>query len=184
MLPHRHTLSVLAVLLGVVLTTPAAAQTTYRWIDKASGQTVYSDQPPPPGVRYSTQGRTSTGEASDEASTTAPSSPSSPSYAVRQAAAKYPVVLYTAAHCTDPCQQARTLLNGRGVPFAERMLGTPKDIEDFTKRFGDAAGIPSMSVGQQTVSGLETGAWNNLLDLAGYPKTAPYGSKPAISSPQ
>ena len=54
MLPHRHTLSVLAVLLGVVLTTPAAAQTTYRWIDKASGQTVYSDQPPPPGVRYST----------------------------------------------------------------------------------------------------------------------------------
>ena len=66
----------------------------------------------------------------------------------------------------------------------ERMLGTPKDIEDFTKRFGDAAGIPSMSVGQQTVSGLETGAWNNLLDLAGYPKTAPYGSQPAISSPQ
>ena len=38
-----------------------------------------------------------------------------------------------------------------------------------------------MSVGQQTVSGLETGAWNNLLDLAGYPKTAPYGSQPSGS---
>lgn len=61
--------------------------------------------------------------------------PSSPSYAVRQAAAKYPVVLYTAAHCTEPCQQARSLLNGRGVPFAERMLARP-DIEDFSKRFG------------------------------------------------
>ena len=46
------------------------------------------------------------------------------------------------------------------------MLASPKDIEDFSKRFGESAGIPSLSVGQQTVSGLENGAWNNLLDLA------------------
>ena len=179
MTPHRPPPSIataLAVLLGIALMASASAQTTYRWVDRTTGQTVYSDQPPPPGVRYTTQGSTRESETSEAMASDAPSSPS---YAVRQAAAKYPVVLYTAAHCTEPCQQARSLLNGRGVPFAERMLASPKDIEDFSKRFGESAGIPSLSVGQQIVSGLENGAWNNLLDLAGYPKTAPYGSKPS-----
>ena len=146
---------------------PCGAQTTYRWIDK-TGQTVFSDQPPPPDVRVieTRQGR---GQEDEQPLP----------YATRQAAEKYPVVLYTTANCTEICASARALLNGRGVPFAERMLASPKDIEDFSKRFGESAGIPSLSVGQQTVSGLENGAWNNLLDLAGYPKTAPYGSKPS-----
>ena len=32
-------------------TSLASAQTTYRWVDKTTGQTVFSDQPPPPGVK-------------------------------------------------------------------------------------------------------------------------------------
>ena len=180
------TLPVLAVLLCAALSPPSLAQTTYRWIDRTTGQTVYSDHPPPAGVRYTTQGGAlrESGEGAPPSADGPTPAPTSPSYTVRQTAARYPVVLYTAAHCTDPCQQARALLNGRGVPFTERTLGEAKAIEEFAKRFGDTAGIPALSVGQQTINGLESGAWNNLLDLAGYPKTAPYGSKPQGPTPQ
>jgi hypothetical protein len=39
--------------------------------------------------------------------------------------------------------------------------------------------VPALKVGKQSFRGFEAAAWNNLLDLAGYPKTAPYGSKPS-----
>ena len=177
-MPDRRTSARIALIaFAIACLPPAFAQTTYRWIDKASGQAVYSDQPPHPGVHYTTQGRATGGEASD-AEGGSPV-PESPSYAVRRTAAKYPAVLYTASNCLDPCQQARALLNGRGVPFSEKVLASQEAIDQFTQRFGANAGIPSLSVGQQNVTGFEPGAWNALLDLAGYPKTAPYGSKPA-----
>ena len=89
-------------------TTLVSAQTTYRWVDQASGQTVYADQPPPPG----TPGVVKVGGEAREAAPQVP-------YATRQAAEKYPVTLYTAASCTDACTQARDLLNQRGVPFIQ-----------------------------------------------------------------
>ncbi len=144
------------------------AQTTYRWIDKASGRTVYSDQPPPPGIAAITTGKA--GTTSDD--TQLP-------YATRQAAEKFPVTLYTSANCLDSCKQARDFLNGRGVPFTEKMLGTQEEFSDLSKRLGGEAALPSITIGPQNFRGYEAGAWNNLLDLAGYPATAPYGVKPS-----
>jgi glutaredoxin len=100
-------------------------------------------------------------------------------YATRQAAEKFPVTLYTAANCVDACKQARDLLNGRGVPFSEKMLNSEQEIAELSKRLGGEAATPSIFVGQQSFKGFESGAWNNLLDLAGYPKSAPYGAKPS-----
>ena len=159
------------VLLAAALagTSVAGAQTTYRWVDQASGQTVYADQPPPPG----TPGVVRVGSEAREAEPQIP-------YATRQAAEKHPVTLYTAASCTDPCSQARDLLNQRGVPFSEKMLNTEEEQAEFSKLMGSKdVMVPSLVVGQQRFRGLESGAWNNLLDLAGYPKTAPYGAKPS-----
>ena len=154
---------------AVLTASIASAQTTtYRWIDKATGQTVYSDQPPPPGV---TQVVTKTGSE--------PADGQQLPYATRQAVEKFPVTLYTAANCTDACKQARDLLNGRGVPFAEKMLKTDEESAELAKKLGGEASVPSLFVGQQSFKGLESGAWNNLLDLAGYPKSAPYGAKPS-----
>jgi len=150
-------------------TSLAGAQTTYRWVDQATGKTIYSDLPPPPG----TPGVAKVGK---EASNGKPQVP----YATRQAAEKYPVTLYTAASCTDPCSQARDLLNQRGVPFTEKIVSTVEEHAEFSKLMGSKeAMVPSLIVGQQRFTGLETGAWNNLLDLAGYPKSAPYGAKPS-----
>lgn len=154
---------------ALAATSLAGAQTTYRWVDQASGQTVYSDQPPPPG----TPGVVKVG---GEARGAEPQIP----YATRQAAEKYPVTLFTAASCTDACTQARDLLNQRGVPFTEKMLNTDEDQAEYTKLMGGKeAMVPSLIVGQQRFRGLESGSWNNLLDLAGYPKTAPFGAKPS-----
>jgi glutaredoxin len=158
------------VLLTLALLTAASAgaQTTYRWIDKATGKTVFSDQAPPPGAA---QVVTKTGsEGGGE--------PQIP-YATRQAAEKFPVTLYTAASCVDACKQARDLLNGRGVPFAEKMVKTQEENDELAKKLGGEASVPSLLVGQQSFKGYESNSWNNLLDLAGYPKTAPYGAKPS-----
>ncbi|MBP7204440.1 MAG: glutaredoxin family protein [Propionivibrio sp.] len=154
---------------ALAATSLASAQATYRWVDKVSGQTVYSDQPPPPG----TPGVVKLGSEAGGATPQVP-------YATRQAAGKYPVTLYTAASCTDACTQARELLNQRGVPFTEKMLNTEEDQAEFAKQMGSKdVMVPSLTVGQQKFRGLESGAWNNLLDLAGYPKTAPFGAKPS-----
>ena len=98
-------------------------------------------------------------------------------YATRQAAEKFPVTLYTAANCMEACKQARELLNGRGIPFSEKMLKSEEEIAELTKKLGSEAATPSIFVGQQSFKGFEAGTWNNLLDLAGYPKSAPYGAK-------
>ena len=150
------------------LTSLANAQTTYRWVDKATGKTVFSDQPPPPGVNPV---EVREGGVKKESS--------QQSYATRQAAEKYPVTLYTQASCTDVCANARGLLNGRGVPFSERMLRNQEEFNEVGKLMGNNSFIPGLKVGEQTVAGFQSGAWNNLLDLAGYPKNAPYGSKPS-----
>ena len=180
-LPRRNTSCLAAgLLLLSLLTSPAVnAQTTFLWVDKTTGQTVYSDKPPPAGIKYSTHGKALSGPEEPEGSVgNTPSATPSPSYAVRQAAAKYPVEFYSTPDCGDPCQQARTILNGRGVPFAEHSITTQEAFTQFEQRFGKNARFPAVRVGQERFVGFEPGAWNDLLDLAGYPKTAPYGSIP------
>jgi glutaredoxin len=150
------------------LATAVGAQTTYRWVDKTTGQTIFSDQPPPPGARN--VATTTRDERADD---------SPLPYATRIAVEKFPVTLYTAANCADACRTARELLNGRGVPFTEILLKSPEDIDQLSKKMGGDPSVPSLSVGQQNFKGFEAGSWNNLLDLAGYPASAPYGSKPS-----
>ena len=155
----------------VLLNSLASAQTTtYSWVDPKTGTTVISDQQPPPGAKQIFR------RESDDGGTGA--EPQIP-YATRQAAEKFPVTLYTATNCTDPCTQARGLLNSRGIPFSEKILQSQEDIDALGKLLGSAATTPTLIVGRQNFKGFEAGAWTSLLDLAGYPKTAPYGARPS-----
>ena len=156
-------------LIALLFSSLTTAQTTYQWIDKATGRTVYSDQPPPPGVKIiETRGAPATSSEDRQLP-----------FATRQAAQKYPVTLYTAANCTEVCANARALLNGRGVPFTEKLLKTEAEVAEATKLMGNESFLPGLAVGTQRIPGFDSGSWNNLLDLAGYPKTAPYGAKPS-----
>lgn len=138
----------------------------YRWVDPATGRTVISDSPPPRSTK-------------DVSKTRDPgANPEGQSYAVRKAVENFPVTLYTAADCLAPCKDARALLNARGVPFTEKMIQTAEDEAALKKLVGDNS-VPSLKIGRQTMRGFEASAFNNLLDLAGYPKSAPTGSKPS-----
>jgi glutaredoxin len=153
---------------ALVIALPCGAQTmTYRWVDP-TGKTVFSDQPPPSGTQY-VEIKSGLGLEGDQPLP----------YATRQAAEKYPVTLYTTARCTEICANARNLLNGRGVPFLEKMLTRQEEFAEVAKEMGNESFVPGLKVGTQNFPGFEAGAWNNLLDLAGYPKTAPYGNRPS-----
>ena len=160
-MPHHFLLVII-----LLFSSLATAQTTYRWVDPTTGLTVFSDQPPPPGAKQVVTKTVE--ERSDE--------PQLP-YATRQAVEKFPVTFYSAANCIEACNKARTLLNGRGIPFTEKMLKSEEETAELARILGSEATVPSLTVGQQNYKGFESNAWNNLLDLAGYPKSAPYGAK-------
>ena len=149
----------------IVLSLQAQAE-AYRWVDPASGRTVISDTPPPRSTK------------DIKKTTDATSNPEGQSFAVRKAVENFPITLYTTADCLTECKNARDLLNGRGSPFTEKMVQTAEDQEALKKLVGDLY-IPSLKIGQQVMRGFEPTGYNNLLDLAGYPKTAPLGSKPS-----
>jgi glutaredoxin len=141
---------------------------TYRWIDSA-GNTIISDTPP----QGKTKGVTKLGGK--------PEAADSLSFAMKRAVESFPVVLYTSADCPAECKAARDLLNGRGIPFTEKMMQKPEEFEELKQLVGDIF-VPSLKVGSQRFRGFEAGAYNNLLDLASYPKTALPGSKPAAGA--
>jgi len=156
---------------GLLLATVVATgQTTYRWVDPATGRTVLSDKPPPGHVRASSRSTTTGGD--DEQAL--------PS-ATRQASERFPVVLYTNRSCTS-CKQARALLETRGIPFTEKEIATEKDFSEATQVFGSEIQVPSVTVGRQNVKGFNPAAWNDLLDAAGYPARAPYRNPPPATA--
>ena len=89
-------------------------------------------------------------------------------YELRQVTTRYPVTLYTSNDC-QPCNSARNLLIGRGVPFSERTITTSEDVEAF-KRISGGTSLPFGTIGGQQLQGFSDAEWTQYLDLAGYPK--------------
>lgn len=94
-------------------------------------------------------------------------------YETQRAKQNFPVTLYTFPECASACKMARDFLNKRGVPFTEVSLVKQEDIDAFRKDSGDSQ-IPAMSVGKAWAKGFQEERWNKELDIAGYPKQAPY----------
>lgn len=157
---YRSSALLLAVA-GLLVTAGVCAETTYRWVDPSTGGTVISDLPPPAGAR---QVMKYTGGSGSELQLP---------YAVRQASEKFPVILYTSAGCVT-CKDARALLERRGVPFSERVANSEEEVAEIGRQLGGDAVLPSISVGRQSARGFSAAAWNELLDAAGYPASAPY----------
>lgn len=152
-------------LLACAAALPAAAE-TYRWVDPATGRTVLSDQLPPPGVKLIKQ----TTRAGNGPDTTLP-------VELRAAVEKFPVTLYVTTECGALCQEARDLLVARGIPFSQKLVASTEDLEEMKKRTGSTA-VPVLVVGRQVHAGLQMSAWNQTLDLAGYPNRPAPGYKP------
>lgn len=161
-----------ATLLGVLVAPLASAQGVYRIVGP-DGKITYSDQPPPAASSARpVGGATAAGSA-------APTLPAE----VRQAAARYPVTLYTGADCA-PCDSGRNFLNARGIPFAEKTVNSSDDFAAF-KRLSSATGLPLLAIGGQQLKGYSATEWGQYLDAAGYPKKSvlPPGYRREAASP-
>ncbi len=160
------------VLAGIFLAALGTAQAdTYRWLDQ-SGKVHYGDVPSEEAAQIEQKKFGVTPEPVD----------ANLPYATRIARQNFPVTLYYASNCGDPCQQARDLLNKRGIPFTEKNLVTKEEVDAFKLKSGGNR-VPTLNVGKSWIKNFEAGQWNSELDIAGYPKTAPYRPQ-APSSPQ
>ena len=152
--------AIFAILLGAAC---AASAQMYRWTDD-KGRVHITDTPPPPGakgVKRSTYAGGNTTEVEDLP------------FAVRAPARNSPVTLYTAPEC-ESCGAALRLLNVRGVPFREVSVIDEAQALALKQASGGLS-VPTIAVGGSVQRGFEAGAYQSLLDIAGYP---PAGTVP------
>ena len=132
----------------------AAAQYKYVGPD---GRTTYSDRPPPANERLVDQKRLGSNIAA----------PLALPFELQQATTRFPVTLYTGERCA-PCDEGRTYLRSRGIPFAEKTVKSDEDIDVF-KRQSPEGTAPLLVVGSRKSIGFAVSSWGSLLDDAGYP---------------
>lgn len=142
----------------------------YRWVD-SSGKVHYGDAPPPDAAQVET--RKFSGTVAPDADLP---------YETRIARQNFPVTLYVGEECGEVCVHARELLNKRGIPFSEKKLVTKEEVESFKMLSGtDIA--PTLAVGRTFLPGFRAERWSSELDIAGYPKSAPYRAPAAVVTP-
>ena len=153
----------IVLLLSCLAVTPSGLQAgeLLRWVD-AQGKVHYGDIPPASATQLTTI-------KSPAAAVPVENLP----YATRRAQQNFPVVLYVADGCIEYCNQARDLLSKRGIPFSEKMLQAKEDIDAF-KALSGSNSVPTLGVGKTFLKGFLAEQWHGELDIAGYPKTAPY----------
>ncbi|MDP3619973.1 MAG: DUF4124 domain-containing protein [Ramlibacter sp.] len=166
---------------GAMLAGDASAQQIYRIVGP-DGRITFSDQAPPQSnaraaAPLAGQSQT-TAAAAGATGATAPLP-----FELRQVVNRYPVVLYTGINCI-PCASGRAMLTSRGIPFTERTVTTPEDIEAY-RRLGGANTLPFLTIGGQQIKGYSDFEWGQYLDAAGYPKNSllPSSYKPAAATP-
>jgi len=106
-------------------------------------------------------------------------------YLMQRAQKKFPVTLYIADGCGVGCDLAAAYLAKRGIPYTEHYLHTRAEYEAFKVSSGGNF-IPALTIGKRWLIGFSQERWTHELDLATYPKTAPYGfhPKPIIKAPE
>lgn len=132
----------------------AAGAQMYKWKD-AKGVVHYSDTPPPANA-----------VPLKAFSSPAGQQPALPA-ALAAAAQSHPVTLYSTANCAG-CDQGRTLLQSRGIPYTEKTVNSVEDHEAL-KRAGSAGQLPLLLIGRSKQIGYEQGSWDTALTEAGYP---------------
>ena len=156
----KRTISLLACMACISLN--ANAGDLYRWVD-SSGKVYYGDVLPLGALQVEVK-KFPKDTSSNEYLP----------YETLRAQQNFPVTLYVSDNCGGLCDQARSLLSKRGIPFSEKSLRTYKEIEAFKKLSGSDAFVPTLMVGKDFLKGFVESQWNSELDTAGYPKTASY----------
>ncbi|MDX1374149.1 MAG: glutaredoxin family protein [Burkholderiales bacterium] len=165
--------AVLVIVLAAALGAAQAQQKLYRWVDE-KGNVNVTDTPPPLGARRVEEKTYGSGAAAGP----------SP-YELREAQKNFPVTLYTAPSCKEPCARARAALNKRAVPFNEVQVWN-EETNAQLKEVSQSNEVPVLTVGRSVQKGFEQDAYDILLDSAGYPRAGllPEGKQAAPEPPQ
>lgn len=165
--------AVLVIVLAAALGTAQAQQKLYQWVDE-KGTVHVTDTLPPPGARKVEQKMYGSGAAAGQVP-----------YALADAQKNFPVTLYTAPSCKEPCELARAALNRRGVTFSEVQVWN-EETNAQLKEVSQSNEVPVLTVGRTVQKGFEQGAYDSLLDSAGYPSAGilPAGKQAAPEPPQ
>lgn len=158
-MPMKAFATVFASALLVCAAAPAAAQQVYRIVGP-DGRVTFSDRAPTTDTPAKTVANVSS-------SAPAGSNLAGLPLEVKQAAGKFPMTLYTGKDCA-PCDNARSYLTTRGVPFAEKTITSNDEIKALRKLNGDG-GLPFATLGGQHLKGFNENDWSAYLDAAGYP---------------
>lgn len=137
----------------------APAQAEIYKIVNPDGTVTFTDHPPVGGK----------GKASATAVRGASSGVSSAGLPaeLRKPVASHPVTLYSASSCSG-CDQVRSLLTSRGVPFSERSVSTKEDFDAIQKISGDRS-VPVLKIGAKVMTSMTDDSINKYLTAAGYP---------------
>lgn len=136
----------------------AGAASMYKWTDPATGEIIYSDQPPPATIK-----------SVEEKRVVLSSIQTSLPYSIQHAVKRNPISLYV-TNCGEFCDKSREYLKKRGLPFSEKNPQQGADMESFKKASSGAMEVPLLVVGQQTVKGFDAVQYDAALSAAGYPK--------------
>lgn len=150
--------------LSSVLALTAQAQGVYRVVGP-DGRISFSDRPPLDATKKSSELKPAEGSADTDTGTS--SSNALLPYQLRETAKRYPVTLYASKDCS-PCNEARSHLQNRGIPFAERAIETESDVAAL-KQLSGQDGLPFATIGSQHLKGFNADSWNQYLSAAGYP---------------
>lgn len=143
-------------MLVLVAGAAAAAAEVYKWKD-AKGVLQFSDKPPPPSV-----------EKVEVKSYAGGPQASGLPFELAEAVRNAPVTLYATTPCA-PCDQGRTLLQSRGIPFSEKTVGKNKADQAALQHATNSNQVPALLVGRSVHVGYEAGTWNAALNAAAYP---------------
>jgi glutaredoxin len=159
-----------AVLASLVALAAGSALAQYKVVGP-DGRVTYTDRPPP-----AAEGKPQPVRGAREA---APS-PAVLPLALREAATRFPVTLYSVTEC-PPCDAGRQMLRQRGIPYTER-LAAPADRDAWLRIVG-SADAPALVIGGQWLRGYSPEQWNSYLDTAGYPRESRLPANYAYAAP-
>lgn len=146
--------SLLASLVGLTLLSAGPAWALYKVV-APDGRVTYTDRPPVdrPAATIKTNG-------------TVVQATGLP-FELQRVASQYPVTFYSSSKC-PPCDSARQMLQGRGIPYTEKTVETSEDILTLQKQEG-VQQLPVLKVGSKQLVGFTQTDWSGYLDAAGYP---------------
>jgi len=157
--------------LALLLAAGFAHAQQYRWIDK-DGSVQFTDAPPPAWAKDVRRTNVSTARPA----------PAPLPFELTELQKNFPVTLYTAPVCVEPCALARGALNKRGIPFNEIQVWNEETLEQLKKLAG-SDNVPTLVVGRSVQMGYDLSRFDGLLDSAGYPAAGAFPARSQAAPP-